>query len=222
MNKRAIVIVLLVLVAVLAVMVGCKKAKPTPTPSSEVMESKPVATGTFTLVPATPTAEAEATVKVQTPTSTPAGLPQPILLNPPDLTAGTAIDLEWAWKDALAEGHCFEVQIWPDEPEAQPKAYGWYRDAYLRVTAANLVPGRYWWRVIVVGACKQDHGEELSSYSEEHRFIIVWPSLRPQLVLPWPTRPTATFTPTPRPTRTPYRSPTPPWYTPGPTNMSSP
>jgi hypothetical protein len=160
----------------------------------------------------------------------------PELLEPPDGTEGTVIDLMWDWDQELGANQWFELQIWPDDPEAEPEAYDWYKKMQERVTSADLAPGRYLWRVLVLEGREDERGEAMElDYAEPWLFILVRPSLKrgeagltpmptdtpipsitPTYRPVWPsatpdTRPTATDTtvpPSPTATTEPYEPPT--------------
>jgi hypothetical protein len=142
----------------------------------------------------------------------PDGPQGPELLEPPDEAIGSLMDLLWAWEEALGDEQWFELYIWPDDPDAEPEVYGWYKEPPVRITAANLLPGRYRWMVLVVEGQEEDRGEEVTPPSEEWRFTIVRPSVLSAMTEPSPVMPTPTPTSTPMPTNTPrpwWPSPTP-------------
>jgi hypothetical protein len=122
----------------------------------------------------------------------------PILLDPPDEFVGTVIDLVWQWMGELQEDEWFELQIWPDTPEAEPEAYKWLKMKEERVTSAHLLPGRYRWRVAVVRGQEDCCGEEMTPWSDERVFIIAWPAIKDRLNIT-PVPPTLIPTNTPRP-----------------------
>ena len=233
MNRRAIFI-LASLFLLLVFMSGCKKPTPTPTPEAKAPATEPQPTDTATAVLSTPTTKPKPTAtatteaKVAEPTETSALAKGPELLEPPDETASTVIDLLWTWDQSLGADEWFELQIWPDDPEAEPEAYGWYKKMQERITSANLAPGRYLWRVLVVEGRGDERGEAMElEYAEPWHFILLRPSLKrgqPSLTpvstdtpipsatpTPLPVWPTATDTaipPSPTPTTEPYQPPT--------------
>jgi hypothetical protein len=147
-----------------------------------------------------------AAVVVQ-PSATLAGPQGPELLYPPDGTSDTVIDLIWKWGRALGADEWFELQIWPDVPNPKPEVYAWLQEGRQRVTAATFMPGKYFWRVIVVKGKEEKRSAELSPFSLTWSFIITRPSTKGGLTptcLPTcgPPCPTATISPTP--TRTPW------------------
>jgi hypothetical protein len=134
-----------------------------------------------------------------------AGKNAPLLVAPPDGVTGRVLDLVWQWdKDLLPEAS-FEVQVWKDLPGGTPLPFGWTRDITQTVTAANLLPGPYRWRVAVVRGQGQTRAEELSDWSEERTFTMTWPStLATAPAFPSP-QPTIAVSPTATRTRTPTR-----------------
>lgn len=212
MDRRTLVLVIS-LITVLILAGGCKEATRIPSPVAEVEATEPG--GIDTPVPSTPTTEPtptaveEAAVEPTEPSALPEG---PALVAPPDEAAGTVFDLVWAWEQELGEDEWFELQIWPDDPAAEPEAYDWYKETEERVTSATLSPGRYLWQVLVVQGREDERGEVMElDYVEPMRFTLVRPSLRrgePGLRpvatdTPTPTGPTATPTETLEPTDTP-------------------
>jgi hypothetical protein len=164
-------------------------------------------------------AEQKASSAVVAPVFGPAA---PKLLAPEDEYAGSVVDLEWEWVQALGQGQWFELQIKPDTPEAEFFVHGWYQEMMVRITSAELLPGRYIWRVLVVQGRDDQRGEEQSELSEERVFILTRPSIQGRIsitpeVAPSST-PKATNTPVRYVTRivvaTPTRTPVPPTATP--------
>ncbi|MFO7917477.1 MAG: hypothetical protein R6V13_05320 [Anaerolineae bacterium] len=217
MSRRTTVL-LISLVAVL-ILGGCEETVLAPSPTAEEGTIAPQKADTATPVPSTPLAESEVTsteeAVIET-EATPALPPGPALLAPPDETLGTVIDLVWAWEQELDEDEWFELQIWPDDPEAEPEAYGWYKEKQERVTSATLYPGRYLWQVLVVQGREKERGEVMElDYVEPPCFTLVRPSLRrgdPGVI------PVATATPTPQPVW-PTATPTGPTSTPTDTSV---
>jgi hypothetical protein len=183
-------------------------AAPQPNPATQVppTEIPPDPTPSPTETPP-PTAPAEVLPPV--PVQVPQG---PELLKPPDEAVGSLMDLVWEWDEELDDAQWFELYIWPDDPDVEPKVYGWYKEPPVRVTAASLFPGRYRWKVIVVEGRDEDRGEEVTLPSEEWRFTIVRPSTLGAITTPSPMMPTRTPTRAPMPINTPrplQPSPTP-------------
>ncbi len=172
MSRRTTVL-LIPLVAVLTLVGGCKEATSTPSPVARAA-TEPRLTDTATPAPSTPTEE----VAVES-TETPGLAEGPALLAPPDGTVGTAIDLVWAWEQELGEDEWFELQIWRDEPEAEPEIHDWYKEKQECVTSASLSPGGYLWQVLVVQGREGEGGEVIElDYVEPLHFTLVRPSLR--------------------------------------------
>ncbi|MBC7235272.1 MAG: hypothetical protein H5T69_05480 [Chloroflexi bacterium] len=185
------------------------------TPSSTAVPPSPTAVPPSpTQVPPSPTAVPPSPTPSSTgepavaasPTKLTAGTEGPAapkLLDPPDEYVASAVDLKWEWAGELGKGDWFELYIWPDKPDAEPQVYGWYKEPPVRVTAANLLPGRYRWKVIVVKGRGEERTDELTPPSEEWRFTIVRPSVIGDISVPSPVMPTRMFTPVPTATRTP-------------------
>jgi hypothetical protein len=217
MTKRTLIllVVLVVVIAAAVVLYILDPFKPAATITpSPIASAEPTSGETPTEALLAPSA----TLEEATPTPTPAEGEQaaatnaPTLLAPPDETAGSMIQLVWNWLGELGEDQWFEVQIWPDLPDAQPGVFGWQKPGSLVVTSAHLMPGKYRWRVVVVLGSGESRGEELSDFSAEGTFIITRPSTKatmsvtPPLV---PSRtPSSTVTPTPTQRRYPWLSPT--------------
>jgi len=132
------------------------------------------------------------------------GMAAPVLLGPMDGAAGSVLDLEWDWEGELGQDHWFELQVKPDAPEAKFIAQGWYQEKLVRLTSAELLPGRYTWRVVVVQGRDDKRGDELSALSKEWVFDLSRPSIQGRISITPPVQPSAT----PRPTWTPVRYPT--------------
>lgn len=171
----------------LAIPVAAAQSQPTAAPAT----ATPIAVDTATpvvvevVVTATPMAEAEAE-------SEDTGGPE--LLAPPDGLEASLFDLMWEWEPGLGPDEWFELQIWPDTPDAEPSVFTWLKETTRRITAAHLLPGEYRWRVVVVEGYDKTRGDEVSPFSEERTFIMTRPSTLSDLELPIiPTR-----TPTPR------------------------
>ena len=191
-------VTLLVVLGLIVGMAGCRPPEtptPTPTPQSLVV---PVAAAQSQPTPVPPTVGPTATpVVVQvvvTATPEPEGPKGPELLAPPDGLEASLFDLMWEWEPGLGPNEWYELQIWPDTPDAEPSVFTWLKETTRRITAANLLPGKYRWRVVVVEGYDETRGAETSPYSEERTFIMVRPSTLSAIELPIiPTR-----TPTPR------------------------
>jgi len=224
MSKRAVLLLVLLLGTI--TLLGCKKSAPTPSPA----QLKPSPTNTFPPLPPTATTIPSPTNTLPAPSptkvlpsitpTTPSG--GPILLSPPSGLSATLFDLTWGWKRKLTQEEWFELQIWPDEKDAQPKPYGWYKKTQVRITAATLAPGRYRWRVIVVKGKGQGR-KEVSPYSTEWVFTLLRPSVKAQISItppPLPTR-TPTLTPSPTKTKKPWQPP-PVWPSATPTQPPTP
>jgi hypothetical protein len=200
MGKR--VVLILVALCLLAIpLAGCKKAKIVPT--VEIVLPTAVPTATATLVPPTatpvpPTPVPTATEVVAAPEETAA----PQLLDPPDEAAGTLFDLTWAWEEELVSDAVYVLWVWPDDDDVQPQVYGLYRESPVRITSANLPPGRYRWQVVVAKQASGQFTDFLSPFSELRIFILTRPSLMANLSATPPAKPTATASPTATPTRT--------------------
>jgi len=132
---------------------------------------------------------------VVTATPEPEGPQGPELLAPPDGLEAMLFDLMWEWEPGLRPDEWYELQIWPDDPDAEPSVFTWLKETTRRVTAANLLPGRYRWRVVVVEGYDETRGDETSPYSEERTFIMVRPSTLASLDIEIPIIPTRTCTP---------------------------
>ena len=155
MRRRSLPLLVLMVLSALLVMgalAGCdlllgRQAAVQPTPTA--FQPAPATQVPPTDVPPTeapPTQEAPTAVpptevppSAEPPPAAPEGPVAPELLDPPDEAVGTVMDLVWAWEEALADGQWFELYIWPDDPDAEPKVYGWYPEPPVRVTAANLL-----------------------------------------------------------------------------------
>ena len=199
---------LLVVLGLVVGIVGCEPPEtpaPTPTAQSVVVPVAAAAAQTQpTSVPPTevpPTVGPTATpvvVQVQvvvTATPEPEGPKGPELLAPPDELAATLFDLMWEWEPGLGTNEWYELQIWPDTPDAEPSVFTWLKETTRRITAAHLLPGRYRWRVVVVEGYDETRGDETSPYSEERTFIMVRPSTLASLEIELPIVPTRTPTP---------------------------
>ncbi|MEA3406801.1 MAG: hypothetical protein U9R48_01815, partial [Chloroflexota bacterium] len=208
MSRRTIFLSISLILSLILVS-GCKEPTPTPFVEAKATATEPQPTDTDMPVPSsTPTMEPTATEEPAVePTETPAPPAGPALLEPPDGAVGTAVHLVWVWVQDLGSDDWFELQIWPDEPEAEPEAYGWYKETEERFTSADLFPGHYLWRVLVVRG-QGDAREVLGlDYVEPLRFTLVRPSLKrgeggliptaTNTPTPWPTWPLATATNTP-------------------------
>lgn len=195
---------LLVVLGLVVGIAGCASPEtptPQPTPQSVVVPVAAAQTQTTSVppteVPPTevpPTATPVVVEVVVTATPEPEGPKGPELLAPPDKLAATLFDLMWEWEPGLGPNEWYELQIWPDTPDAEPSVFTWLKETTRRITAAHLLPGRYRWRVVVVDGYGDARGDETSPYSEERTFIMVRPSTLSTIELPIvPTR-----TPTPR------------------------
>jgi len=149
---------------------------------------------TATPVPVADTATPVVVQVVVTATPEPEGPEGPELLAPPDGLEASLFDLMWEWEAGLGPDEWYELQIWPDTPDAEPSVFTWLKETTRRITAAHLLPGRYRWRVVVVEGYDETRGDETSPYSKERTFIMTRPSTLSTIELPIiPTR-----TPTPR------------------------
>lgn len=191
-------VTLLVVLGLFVGVIGCTPPEtppPEPTPQSLAV---PVAAAQAQPTPVPPTVGPTATPivveVVVTATPEPEGPKGPELLAPPDGLEASLFDLMWEWEAGLGPNEWYELQIWPDTPDAEPSVFTWLKETTRRITAANLLPGKYRWRVVVVEGYDQTRGDETSPYSEERTFIMVRPSTLSTIELPIiPTR-----TPTPR------------------------
>lgn len=156
MKRRTIL--LLVLTGILALTLSaCRRKTPVPPPATSepaaTLEATAQATDEPTLAPSvTPPPSPMAGTISPTPsaTETPVGPTAPALLSPVDEAAGSVFELLWVWERALEDDEWFEVQIWPDRPDEQPRVYDWVQEPRRRVTSTTLLPGRYRWRIVVV------------------------------------------------------------------------
>ena len=194
---------LVVLGLIAGLIVGCAPPEtptPAPTPQSNVVpvaaaqtQATPVP-ATATPVPVADTATPVVVQVVVTATPEPEGPEGPELLAPPDGLEASLFDLMWKWEAGLGPDEWYELQIWPDTPDAEPSVFTWLKETTRRITAAHLLPGRYRWRVVVVEGYDETRGDETSPYSKERTFIMTRPSTLSTIELPIiPTR-----TPTPR------------------------
>ena len=140
-------------------------------------------------------AEAEAPTASQAESAT--EVTAPTLLTPADGATGSLIKLTWSWTAELGEDEWYEVQIWPDQADAQPSVFGWQQTSELSLTSAHLMPGTYRWRVVVVLGHDTSRGEELSGYSPEWTFTITRPSTKATMSVTPPVVSTRTPTPVP-------------------------
>ncbi len=159
---------------------GCTSETPTvmlqSTVESAVEETQPASVSP-TQVPPTevPSPEPSPTAVQTAATATPEGK-GPELLAPPDGLAARLFDLTWQWEPGLKENEWYELQVWPDTPNAEPSAFTWLKETTRRITAAHLLPGTYRWRVVVVEGYGDARGDETSPYSEERTFTLLRPS----------------------------------------------
>lgn len=180
---------------------GCKKAKATPSAKVVLATARPQATATFTPEPATATPLPPTAVPTTVPKE-PEGPPAPELLDPLDEATGTLFDLTWSWAQELAQDAVFVLWIWPDSEDAPPQVYELYRESPVRITSANLPPGRYRWQVVVARQADGKFTDHLSPFSEVRVFVLVYPSLKANISATPPEKPTATASATPTATRT--------------------
>ena len=211
MAKRIILMLAVVCLLVMP-MTGCKKAKATPTAVADLPTLQPTATDTPLPPTVTPVPPTETPTEAPTFTPVPQTIKEPEktepeapeLIEPEDEAAGSLFDLTWEWDGTLGDDETFVLWIWPDDDKIAPQIYGFYSQSPVRVTSANLAPGRYRWQV-VVGKEKQGQAPDtLSPYSEVRVFIMQRPSLKANLSATPPATPTPTNSPTPTMTRTPW------------------
>jgi hypothetical protein len=197
---------LLVVLGLVVGIAGCKPPEtptPAPTPQSLVVpvaaaQSQPTSVPPTEVPPTVGPTATPVVVQVQvvvTATPEPEGPKGPELLAPPDGLAATLFDLMWEWEPGLGPDEWYELQIWPDTPDAEPSVFTWLRETTRRITAAHLLPGKYRWRVVVVEGYDETRGDETSPYSEERTFIMVRPSTLASLEIELPIVPTRTPTP---------------------------
>ena len=216
---RLSVIVLVTVTALTLFVTACRPEGLTPTPKAGSAGVAAAATAT----PAPPTAtlaelqvEAEPEPEEETKAAPKEGISEELLT--PELvdvisgTVASLVELYWDWDKALGEDDWFELQIWPYGQE-EPSVYGWQKESTIRLTSAHLLPGRYWWRVVVVRGRGDDRAEELCEYSEAWIFTIVRPSTLAKMSITPPIVPSRTPSPTPTVRRWWYTWPT---YTPTP------
>jgi len=222
MTKRIILVLAAVCLLVMP-MVGCKKAKATPTAVAELPEVQPTATDTPVPPTATPVPPTATSTFTPVPKAVEPEAEEPVapeLVEPEDEESGTLFDLTWTWDGQLGNDESYILWVWPDNDKAAPRIYGFYKQSPVRITSANLPPGRYRWQVVVGKELKGQAPDTLSPYSEVRVFILVRPSLKANLSATPPAKPSATPTLTPTNTRTPWptavwtRVPTTPTVTP--------
>jgi hypothetical protein len=193
---------LLVVLGLIVGVIGCAPPEtpmPTATPQSL---AAPVAAAQSEPTEAPPT-ETPIAVDTATPavievvvTATPETADEegPELLAPPDGLEASLFDLMWEWEPGLEDDEWYELQVWPNTPDAEPSVFTWLKETTRRITAAHLLPGEYRWRVVVVEGYDDTRGDETSPFSQERTFIMTRPSTISTVELPIiPTR-----TPTPR------------------------
>lgn len=207
---RLLVVVLVVLGASILAVAGCRPEGLTPTPEEEGVSVSAKAAATATVAVQSPSpekppteepAEAESQAEPQVPVAAPtSGEPGPELVKVISGTVASLVELNWAWDEDLGEDDWYELQIWPYGQE-EPSVYGWQKGAKIRLTSAHLLPGRYWWRVVIVRGRGEQRGEALSGYSEAWIFTITRPHTKAQISITPPSVPTRTPSVTPTPTK---------------------
>lgn len=192
MTKRTIIIMLAL--CLLVSLAGCTKAKPaaqsTDAPTLAPVEptSAPPTAVPPTAVPPTPlpptVAPPPAAVPptiAPLPTSTPAPVvvqeASPVLTSPADGAEDKMFDLMWEWEAELGADEWFELQVWPAREGSEPEVYAWTKAKSVHLTAANLLPGAYNWRVAVVLGRDEARAGEKSPFSEAQTFTVVRPSV---------------------------------------------
>ena len=73
----------------------------------------------------------------------------------------------WEWEPGLEDDEWYELQVWPNTPDAEPSVFTWLKETTRRITAAHLLPGEYRWRVVVVEGYDDTRGDETSPVSQE-------------------------------------------------------
>ncbi|MGI5915454.1 MAG: hypothetical protein ACOX9A_03290 [Anaerolineae bacterium] len=96
---------------------------------------------------------------------------------------GRIVHLDWNWDWDLGQDDWFEVQIWPDDDDAEPTVFGWFKSTRLSLTRLRLLPGRYRWRVVVVRG-RDENRVELSGYSQTGIFVLEQPGVVASTITP--------------------------------------